>query len=102
MEKRTKIVKVRLTEAEFEQMKERSTKARLAEWIRETCLSAPARKPVKQVDPALLYELNRLGVNMNQLARYANRLDVVSKSTVLMHLTGIESDLQEVLKRHDS
>jgi len=69
MKNRNKEIKVRLTEAEYEQLLQRKTKARLAEWMRETCLDQKPTKRVSTVDPLLLYELNKIGVNLNQIAK---------------------------------
>jgi len=69
MKKRNKEIKVRLTQEEYEQLLQRKTKPRLAEWIRETCLDQKPAKRVSTVDPLLLYELNKIGVNLNQIAK---------------------------------
>jgi len=69
MKNRNKEIKVRLTQEEYEQLLQRKTKPRLAEWIRETCLDQKPRKKVATVDPLLLYELNKIGVNLNQIAK---------------------------------
>jgi len=69
MKNRNKEIKVRLTEEEYEQLLQRKTKPRLAEWIRETCLDQKPKKQVSTIDPLLLYELNKIGVNLNQIAK---------------------------------
>jgi len=69
MKNRNKEIKVRLTEEEYEQLLQKKTKARLAEWVRETCLDQKPAKRVSTVDPLLLYELNKIGVNLNQIAK---------------------------------
>jgi len=69
MKNRNKEIKVRLTQEEYEQLLQRKTKPRLAEWMRETCLDQKPRKEVATVDPLLLYELNKIGVNLNQIAK---------------------------------
>lgn len=69
MKKRKKEIKVRLTEEEYKQLLQRKTKPRLAEWIRETCLGQKPKKEIAIVDPLLLYELNKIGVNLNQIAK---------------------------------
>lgn len=58
-----------MTEEEYELLLERKTKPRLAEWVRETCLNKEPAKQVSTVDPLLLYELNKIGVNLNQIAK---------------------------------
>ncbi|MDI2113953.1 plasmid mobilization protein [Commensalibacter nepenthis] len=69
MKNRHKEIKIRVNETEYEQLLQRKTKPRLAEWIRETCLDQKPAKRVSTVDPLLLYELNKIGVNLNQIAR---------------------------------
>jgi len=69
MKNRNKEIKVRLTQEEYKQLFQRKTKPRLAEWIRETCLDQKPKKKVSTVDPLLLYELNKIGVNLNQIAK---------------------------------
>jgi len=69
MKKRTKKIEIMTTEEEYEQLLQRKTKARLAEWMRETCLDQKPAKRVSTVDPLLLYELNKIGINLNQIAK---------------------------------
>ena len=69
MKKRTKKIEIMTTQEEYEQLLQRKTKPRLAEWIRETCLNQKPKKKVATVDPLLLYELNKIGVNLNQIAK---------------------------------
>ncbi|NNI75643.1 plasmid mobilization protein, partial [Pasteurella multocida] len=80
--KREKEIKIRLTENEYQALLERKTKARLAEWVREIALEQQPNRQPKVIDPALLFELNRIGVNLNQIARQCNSqkpsIDLVS------------------------
>ncbi|UKH38137.1 plasmid mobilization relaxosome protein MobC [Actinobacillus pleuropneumoniae] len=99
-EKRLKEIKIRLTESEYNALLERKTKARLAEWLRELALDQAPKKQSKSVDPALLFELNRIGVNLNQIARQCNSqkpsIDLVS---VLASLRNLEKNLIEIRKK---
>ncbi|WP_198211004.1 MULTISPECIES: hypothetical protein [unclassified Commensalibacter] len=52
MKKRTKKIEIMTTQEEYEQLLQRKTKPRLAEWIRETCLN---QKPKKKLQPLILY-----------------------------------------------
>lgn len=67
--KREKEIKIRLTENEYQALLERKTKARLAEWVREIALEQQPNRQPKVIDPALLFELNRIGVNTNALEK---------------------------------
>lgn len=97
MTQRTKEIKIRLSEAEYQALLERKTKARLAEWIRETVLEQePNRKP-KPSDPALIFELNRIGVNLNQIARQCNsQKPSIDLASVLSALRNLEKNLQSI------
>jgi len=103
MKNRNKEIKVRLTQEEYEQLLERKTKARLAEWVREYCLgSEPSKKAksVLKVDPALLKELSKVGGNINQIARNLNNDRAMSLEKKIEHLTelaSIEQSLGELL-----
>lgn len=100
MKKRTKEIKIRLSEDEYNALLERKTKARLAEWLRELALEQAPKAQPKTIDPALLFELNRIGVNLNQIARQCNSqkpsIDLLS---VLAELRNIEKALKE-LRQH--
>lgn len=95
--KRTKAIMIRLTDNEYQALMERKTKARLAEWIRNTALSSEEKMKAKTVNPKLLFELNRIGVNLNQVARQCNSqkpsIDLIS---VLATLRNIEKKLDEL------
>ena len=72
-EKREKVVKIRCTADEYAELKARSTKARLAEWMREHCLDAPSQsRKLQTIDPNLLRQLAGMGNNLNQIARAVN------------------------------
>jgi len=107
MKKRTKRVEVRVSEAEYSLLLERKTKARLAEWVRETCLGSELSKkvkPVPKVDPALLVALSKIGGNLNQIARHLNMdrtLSAQEKVKVLLELSSIEQSLGELVGHAD-
>jgi len=69
MKKRTKKIEIMTTEEEYQLLLQRKTKPRLAEWMREACLNKESAKQVSTVDPLLLYELNKIGVNLNQITK---------------------------------
>lgn len=107
MKKRTKRVEVQFTEAEYEQLLQRKTKARLAEWVRETCLGSELSKkakPVPKIDPALLVALSKIGGNLNQIARHLNTdrtLSAQEKVKALLELASIEQSLGELVGNAD-
>lgn len=107
MNKRTKKIEIRVNETEYEQLLQRKTKARLAEWIREICLGSELSKkakPVPKIDPALLVALSKIGGNLNQIARHLNMdrtLSAQEKVKVLLELTSIEQSLGELVGNAD-
>jgi hypothetical protein len=104
--KREKIIKIRVSAKEFETLKWRSTKAQLAEWMRETCLNDGQGDLVDMmqgpdpVDPDLLRQLAGLGNNLNQIARAVNRGEwgPSDRVQVVAALNAIERELSELRK----
>lgn len=74
-EKRSEVARFRLTVAERVFLREQAATAGLteAEFLRRRALGLPVRATVARSDPALVAELNRIGVNVNQLARATHR-----------------------------
>ena len=74
-ERRTRTVGVRVTEAEAEELQERSRGARLSvgAYLRRRGLGQRVRSTAeRRLGWAELRELNRIGVNLNQMARAMN------------------------------
>ena len=74
-ERRTRTVGVRVTEAEAEELQERAQGARLSlgAYLRRRALGQRVRSAVeRRLGAAELRELNRIGVNLNQMARTLN------------------------------
>lgn len=108
-EKRTVSIKVRMTPSEHEQLKELSTRAELARWIREFCLSNGERKksvsPIPKVAPELLYQIAGIGNNINQMARRINskkEFTAVEKVHVISALSLIDSQLSEIIRSQEN
>lgn len=55
------------------------------------------KKIKSKVDLSLVYEINKIGNNLNQIAHYANSNKVIDME-VLRILVGIEKKLNELLK----
>ena len=94
--KRTKAIKIRLTDEEHERLKELQQGNELATWMRTTCLNIGAAQQAK-ADPQILRELNKIGVNMNQIARAVNnhRADYSASQQALSQ---INDQLDEIIK----
>ena len=74
-ERRTRTVGVRVTEAEAAELQERAQAARLSmgAYLRRRALGQRVRSAVeRRLGAAELRELNRIGVNLNQMARALN------------------------------
>ena len=74
-ERRTRTIGVRLTEAEAEVLRERAQAARLSvgSYLRRRALGQRVRVAAeRRLGAAELRELNRIGVNLNQMARAMN------------------------------
>ncbi|HEA3925833.1 TPA: plasmid mobilization relaxosome protein MobC [Staphylococcus aureus] len=102
MKKRNKRIEIAVTDDEYQQLQERKTKPRLAEWLRELALGQKPKRQPKSIDPALLFELNRIGVNLNQIARHCHQAPVSMETVnIALALRHIEALLREVLDRAD-
>ena len=106
-DKREKIIKVRVSAQEHEQLKHICPKVQLAEWMREHCLNptvdwVSATKGPSPVDPELLRQLAGVGNNMNQIARKVNTGEwgPVDRVAVIAALSSIERELAELRALH--
>ena len=72
-ENRNISIKIRLTEAEKEQLIQRSKEEgkSLSSFIRESALKG---RSISKTDVQMIYELRKIGVNINQLAKHINTL----------------------------
>lgn len=73
---RTKVIKVRVSDAEHQRLQALASRPELARWMREHCLGADTgtrrRGDPPPADPALLRQLAGIGNNVNQIARRLN------------------------------
>lgn len=106
MEKRTKEIKIRLTDDEHHRLLERSQRTHLAEWLRELGLGerAPSkRRKLPDVDPQLFRQIAGTSNNLNQIARKLNQMQSLgAEDTIrlLSLLTSIDRQLTEILEQH--
>jgi len=106
MEKRTKEIKIRLTDDEHQRLLERCQRTHLAEWLRELGLgerTPSKRRKLPDVDPQLLRQISGTGNNLNQIARKLNQmesLEAADKIRLLSLLTSIDRQLIEILEQH--
>lgn len=102
--KRTKEIKIRLTEQEHQDLLQRK-KGELAVWIRTTCLEQdiPEPKKVKTADSKLLRQLVKIGGNLNQIAKHTNTDALggkIDRLRLLGELAAIREQLDELLERN--
>lgn len=104
--KRTKEIKIRLTEQEHQILLDKKTGAELATWIRDTCLEnkVSKKKPIRTADPELLRQLAKIGGNLNQIAKATNteqaRGDIINLLRLTAELATIREQLTELLEHH--
>jgi len=97
-EKREKVIKIRVHNDELSELKAKCTKAELATWMREFCLSNGSKNITKSpsVDPQLLRQLAGIGNNLNQITRRINGSDkaALEKIQIIAALSKIEENLR--------
>ncbi len=96
---RTKRVTIRFTQNEYNELKEKATQfdMTLSDYIRTTLLSKREKVRPSKCDKRLLYEINRIGNNLNQIAKHCNTIGTIDKFA-LKELVDIEKKLNEILK----
>lgn len=101
---RNKKITVRYTEKELEEANQKSI-GPLAVWLRDLSLSKPNKKKAKPINPELIYHLNKIGVNLNQIAKYCNQQAIFKdgdKVDLLLILASMENELKELRDKYDS
>jgi len=97
---RTKRITIRLTNDEYLLLKQKANNLdiTLSEYIRKKILGNRERITNKCTKELLLYEINRIGNNLNQIARHCNINKSVDK-LVLKELVDIEKKLNELMEQ---
>lgn len=97
--KRTKSIKIRLTEQEHSDLLANKGKKELATWLRELGLGAKARP---KYDPDLVRQVARIGTNLNQIAKAVNQSaslgSPIDKAKIALELTVIREQLSSLLR----
>lgn len=100
-----KQVKVNLTHEKYKILEDSSNELEItkAEFIRqkigatfENSRQPRSRKVVSSIDPKLLYQLNKIGNNLNQIATHTNEKKEID-TEVLISLNNIEKMLMRLL-----
>ncbi|MCP5853703.1 MobC family plasmid mobilization relaxosome protein [Klebsiella pneumoniae] len=105
MEKRTKEIKIRLTETEHQRLLDRCDRTHLAEWLRQLGLGehTSRKRRVPDVAPELLRQVSGIGNNLNQIARRLNQTDSLTPSeraSLLVVLTSLDRQLGDLLEHN--
>ena len=105
MEKRTKEIKIRLTETEHQRLLERCDRTHLAEWLRQLGLGehTSRKRRIPDVAPELLRQVSGIGNNLNQIARRLNQsysLTPSDRVSLLSILNSLDRQLGELLEQH--
>lgn len=102
MEKRNRKITVRFTDKELLLAKENSS-GRLAVWLRNLSLNQKPKKKAKPVNAELLFELNKIGVNVNQIAKTLNssNASVIDRAKTLLVMADISSQLEALRDKYD-
>lgn len=105
MEKRTREIKIRLTDSEHQRLIDRCDRTHLAEWLRQLGLGehTTRKRRLPDVAPELLRQVSGIGNNLNQIARRLNQLDGLNSTervSLLAVLNSLDRNLAELLELH--
>lgn len=105
MEKRTREIKIRLTDSEHQRLIDRCDRTHLAEWLRQLGLGehTSRKRRLPDVAPELLRHVSGIGNNLNQIARRLNQLDgltLTERVSLLAVLNSLDRNLGELLEQH--
>ena len=100
VEKRTKSIKIRVTESELIALKKSAGSNQLATFLREVGLNTYTPKPRKEypkIDPVFMRKFSGACTNLNQLTRLANtHKDNLEKINLTYELTKIRTELERL------
>lgn len=94
-EKRESVIRFRVTESERQKIEDRAI-GNVSTWIRDLALDQPPRKPPKPVNPKLLFELNKIGVNLNQITKVINQKGINDQIDLFTILISIDESLKKL------
>jgi len=100
---RTKWLKIRVSDQEVLDIKKRVGAHDMSNYVRGLVLDQPVAAPepktkkiVHSADPELVRAINRIGININQIAKQINTEQEVDNA-VLMALLNLQTTLDEAL-----
>jgi len=95
--KRTKNIKIRLTEDEFQRLKRRAGKRGISALLRNRALG-PDTRQVQSEKFAVLAEFTRARNLLNQIARSCQRQPPLALAEIVAHLIAVERQLSTLKK----
>ncbi|PKG93922.1 hypothetical protein CXF58_00220 [Psychrobacter sp. Sarcosine-02u-2] len=100
---RKKFIKIRANPDEIAEIKKRAGDIDMSTYLRQLAFDQPIAPPtpilkqvVHKVDPELVRAINRIGININQIAKQTNAGQEVGNS-VLMALLNLQTSLDKAL-----
>jgi hypothetical protein len=100
---RTKWLKIRVSDQEVADIKKRAGQHDMSNYVRGLVLDQPVAAPepktkkiVHSADPELVRAINRIGININQIAKQTNTEQEVGNA-VLMALLNLQTSLDKAL-----
>jgi len=102
-EKRNKTIRFRVNHSEYESINKRADGS-VSDWLRTMALNKKPKRKAKPIDPQLIYELNKIGANINQIARHLNQIadNNADKAKLLLAFIAIEDHLKALREKYDS
>lgn len=102
-ENRTEIVKLRLTPAEKEQIRKQAEKEHItvSDYIRRVAASPPeiTRKEYNEAIEKTIYEIHKIGTNINQIAKKYNEYQYIEPSRELVRYLERMFDFTEMIQK---
>lgn len=102
---RKRYIQIRVSDDELEEIKARAGNIDTSTFLRTLALDQPIAQPpnpsreiIHKCDPDLIREVNRIGNNINQIARHLNEGEKLSNA-VMIALLNLQTSLDETLQR---
>lgn len=102
---RKRYIQLRVTDDELTAIKERAGNVSTSTFLRQLALDQPIAQPpnpsreiIHKCDPDLIREVNRIGNNINQIAKHLNEGNKLSNA-VMIALLNLQTSLDETVQR---
>lgn len=100
---RKKYIQIRLTDKEKSDIESRAGELGVSTYLRQIALEQPIVQPnpkptkiVHSADPELIREINRIGININQITKHLNEGQPLSNA-ILIALLDLQTTLDKAL-----